>query len=1128
MNRKDKDWAFVNNDGSIKVEKNNLVHASAQVHNETKVDSSDSEQDFEIVSPAKEQKSKKDELVTFKGIFIKEDHFADNDLNDDESDIEVVKKVEQQPDLCEETNQDGKDGGIGLMYEEIVLPEVIIADELVENNIENLDFHFEKVNDEQIEEDDNANDTITISNALKVGFEQEEDSFEFGLSYVSSPLVDDFTAKHTDDVILKERSSESQPKVIVFVNNSMHELNYTTIWISRNAKKHSHDISTGYAKIQEKYESLQKKYEQLQEQYKIQNHVLLLSKKKQNAMKNKSLRDKKLTVEKEYPKVCFQKKEKSVEVNRNATDLENEMFWWKMRTTMWRRKYLDLKVEMIRQRKKYSLIKAKNATFKSCTRLLTQYFPDVDVQTLLKSNAGEKLTTSAKMCWKRVLSPVEIMKEKMKDGIVYFGKNVDDAWGRIKGNWDENTKATKGDSVKERLSSKLRRFRKVFSISNIVGSSLWRKNVNKEGKEIFTKKEDDDDRLKESGGLYCNGDSKIPKDFSKRWQFSSRKEEQVSYPTPIAKEEDKQKLVEQLVNEDKTEEQPNSSFEDEVGFASDTLPIKPCKDKVFKKAMVNPALQEKGEDHLMKKIRYLEKKIKAYSLKEEKDGEKLRELESFKEEKEKIYQQKKRILEEKMRKNSNKYRKEQSLLKDKEEEMKKVVWKLQKDFEILLADGVTKMKNKNRNLKRELKSFKKQNKRQNQKLKSANKKLKAELKRDANMIENMNRKFQEEKERLVKWKETEKEKLMREMASKWSLHEQEKIKWKQRKDALVSKIHKLMKSKHEKLMEKERQLNNKIDALKKALNKLLREEHQKFEEIREKNRVLKQTQVQVEMIKLFYTTGLRKEKEKLQRSETLMKEMKEKTEKLERLYHEIMQKYKSVQGELNRKKPKTENEKSFHKIYYPTVYCPDQKYCQGDEDDHMSGEYKPPSVYCPRKDFCSDWSRVRENEKEMENKETEQSTAVRPIPPNTRQLTKIHSFFIELIGNKTSNEESRNEEKPRKKKPAEPELKKSGEWYFQAMKERENQRGIPFSWYLYWSKGRQSWRTLPGKKDEDNWYLKVMQEREQQRSSPTKSRFKQQKQKEEEMNYNNNNWLFNRGKGRKQARGEKGEAYYCW
>ena len=95
------------------------------------------------------------------------------------------------------------------------------------------------------------------------------------------------------------------------------------------------------------------------------------------------------------------------------------------------------------------------------------------------------------------------------------------------------------------------------------------------------------------------------------------------------------------------------------------------------------------------------------------------------------------------------------------------------------------------------------------------------------------------------------------------------------------------------------------------------------------------------------------------------------------------------------------------------------------------------------------------------------------------------------------------------------------------MKERAKQRAVPWSWYLYWSQGRKSWRTAPGKSESDNWYLKFMQERERQRESPVDWYFKRGKGKEEEIFNGKPNWVLDRAKGREDARKKEG-FYYCW
>ena len=173
------------------------------------------------------------------------------------------------------------------------------------------------------------------------------------------------------------------------------------------------------------------------------------------------------------------------------------------------------------------------------------------------------------------------------------------------------------------------------------------------------------------------------------------------------------------------------------------------------------------------------------------------------------------------------------------------------------------------------------------------------------------------------------------------------------KDKAARRLEEELKIEQFNLQKKEEELKNKVYQLKKALHKLLQEESQKFNEIRKKNKELEQKQKQVDLLKTFYDFGIKNQKEKHEKAKELVWQMKQKVIKLKELYKEILKKYKSVQESLKKKKREEPKEEVAETTYYPTVFCPDQTYCQDANNADVTTDRRLPVVYCPRKDFCA-------------------------------------------------------------------------------------------------------------------------------------------------------------------------------
>ena len=79
------------------------------------------------------------------------------------------------------------------------------------------------------------------------------------------------------EVTAFKRSNITNPEVIVFVNNSVYKMNYSTIWASKYAGFKDHDIRLAYQEMQLKYHLLQQKYQNLNEQYHITKKVIRIA-----------------------------------------------------------------------------------------------------------------------------------------------------------------------------------------------------------------------------------------------------------------------------------------------------------------------------------------------------------------------------------------------------------------------------------------------------------------------------------------------------------------------------------------------------------------------------------------------------------------------------------------------------------------------------------------------------------------------------------------------------------------------------------------------------------------------------------------------------------------------------------
>ena len=629
---------------------------------------------------------------------------------------------------------------------------------------------------------------------------------------------------------------------------------------------------------------------------------------------------------------------------KNRSNVQKELLWWKMRASVWRRKYLDLKVQFLEAKKNLSLVSQTNVTFKACAGLLTEYIPELNMTALLKSETSARIASSAKMCWKRVFSPVRAVSDRMGSSLFGFSRRMDGFWEQVKKKWDKKPhpgRQNSGDS-KGKLSSKWRRFRKMFSMSNIIGSLKFKDEQQRTQKSLH------EDDVTTKG--YCEA---MPH-CKRSNEDSVEKDEDVSYLPPQSKEDTN-------MSPEKSDNSPPKPI-DSDGMDVEILGpnvislrkrgFKECEMEIAEKDPSSSRL-EKKEAKLKERYESFENKMRHQSnkirKKEEELKRKLGDFELYENKKRKDIESKRENLENKMRKHSNRKRSQERILKKRERKLKNIVKNFEKKFEDAFEKKTKELELKGKNLEKKLKNLIKKNIKERKVLN----KEKAKFKERANKLQVKLKRNEEElakkRKEFKSWNAEMKQKMMQESSSRQHMGEQ---KLKAKETAMMKKMAEKIKRKEEKLERKESVINIKLDQLRSALRRLVKEEQARTEEIAMINDELRKKQNQVDMMKLFYTSVLKQEKEKHAKAKETVLHMKQRIINLNEMQKEIIKKYKIVQENLAKERKHLDREESITVTHKPTVYCPDQRSCQGLNVKVTDKSTRVPLVFCPDKDNC--------------------------------------------------------------------------------------------------------------------------------------------------------------------------------
>ena len=708
--------------------------------------------------------------------------------------------------------------------------------------------------------------------------------------------------------------------------------------------------------------------------------------------------------------MLFSKKMRNFEATKrqtdNSTTKENgsqsntakELLWWKMRAAIWRQKYLNLKVKFLDVQKNLSMAKEQNVTFKTCATLLTRYVPDLNVAA---SETSDRIANGAKMCWRKVLSPVNAVREQMGTGLFTFSQRVDRFWDEMRSKWDKSTwdrntwhKANENEDVRGKAASKWRKFRKMFAMSNIVGSFGWRKN----SKGMIRSNEETENKVrleKEYCKIKTNG---VSKEFIDRWSHDAMiQAEEISYLPPEVEQDNKMASAnvekaepekENMENDDTSPETNGTeSFEMEPSEGSrknkNLFFVNRREGDVFKPCTKSdePSSRQANEKEAKLKQRYedFENIIRRQSNrrreKERDFKDKMAEFETYQNKKQEEIQKKREILEKKMRYHSNKKRNERAELKRKEEKMERIIGRLQRKFEKIVAKQVKMLERKKRKIEKKLKQSIRKNEKEKRKLGKEKERFRSKMWKIELKMKNSEEELNAKKEEFEKWSKEMKGRLAREQSENFNRRYTEQKKWERKKEKAVRKINDKIQREKDKLERKQYAMNLKIEQLKSALRKLLQEENQKAEEIKKKDDELRMRHSQVEMIKLYYAGSLQQEKIKQEEAKQLVWQMKQRVIKLKEVHDEILKKYKVIQEKLSEERQKLKMEEVKHEkfaSYYPKVYCPDQNYCHGlnvKGESYLkvtsNGANEPNVVFCPKKDFCNGYGGLQHQFEEV-------------------------------------------------------------------------------------------------------------------------------------------------------------------
>ena len=609
---------------------------------------------------------------------------------------------------------------------------------------------------------------------------------------------------------------------------------------------------------------------------------------------------------------------KREDTGKNSSDpvkqsnMSKEMLWWKMRTAVWRRKYLDLKVMVLRSQ---NASRKDNITFKACAGLLTRYIPELNVTALLE---GNRIAKGAKMCWKKVLSPVKVVGQQMGSGLYGFSRKVDGLWKEMKTKWNKpwsNGKQASED-VSGKMTSKWRNFRRMFRLSNIVGSFGAKKYP-------FGENEEPQER-------YC------PRSPVR----AKSKAHGVTYPPPEGSKTARAELT-------CAPERAVPVAKDGGDYQEDENPL-PCSredhgDKFVRKQGVGEVkdTEEYGDKDGGKDLKAKEAEFERYQKARRND-----------------LKMKREILEKKMRQHSNKKRKEKDVIKKKEKKLERTMKKLHSRFERVFDMRVKELKTKRKAMEKKLKKNIEKNKRERERLDKERKTFTRQVTRIQSSLREAENTLQQRKAEFEKWSKETRGKMARESAEGVSRRFSEEVNVKRKHHKDVEKMKAKMKRQEAKMESKNRGLNVKVEQLRSALRRLLREEDLKQEQIKKTNDELRVKENQVEMVKQFYADSLKREKEKHEQAKDLVRQMEQRVLVLKDMHEHVLQKYKSVQERLSSEIEKLKSGASKTGNHKPSIYCPDQNSCDERvevkrQEYSEATEGPAPSVFCPKKDSCS-------------------------------------------------------------------------------------------------------------------------------------------------------------------------------
>jgi len=762
MSKKEKDWTLVNKDGSLELDSG----SNSSTKSKGTMDS-DSDQDFEILAKPVDKNMTSQSLAKFKGIYIKEDHFAEG--TDDGSDIEVIKmtdsgKTADKMHSCSSTDSEDSIEAVDnntildiqLINIDSKIDEVkpvgqVLSEETLHEVLDNKDIDIKQncktdcTNVDGLEDDNKYEGLIELfgqeNKEEQRDDEVDEDDALHAISYlfdghydnhshITDESYSDDTSKFISDRVIISSSmfiillclsvvvgifigkglsclsqpyqadqlqSESsfmkmeEPKVPKSLegnkrNEKFDFVNHTSLQnLPEEAvklKNESHDamkMRMAYEEIQLKYLRLEKKYRDLGLQYRAQKQVMFFSRKMRiiNIQKQSEERNYSTTSNQSGASQSATNQSTASQLGANQSTSDKELIWWKMRTAVWRRKYLDIKVKYIQAEKEFTRRRNANITFKACTGLLTRYIPDLNVTALLATN---RIATGAKICWTKVVNPVKVVGQKVGSGFYGLSRKVDGFWTVIKSKWN---KAGNDQDRPIKLTSKWRNFRRMFRMSNIIGS--------------FGSRESEDKHRRQSEKPYCEKNPvNYPIEFPGISNEGETQEHKVSYPAPKSGKPKVEKTSENLDDVEVTDEVEATvnKLKESVEHSDKVIRLRPCPRRAYSERYDSKEVLSGGTRDLKRRDRPGNTKIESEPLwKKVDDSVKPRDRGQD------DLLKKREILEKKMRYHSNKSRQQRRMLKIQERKMER----LRKDFERVFDRKVNELKEKKKKMRKELK-----------------------------------------------------------------------------------------------------------------------------------------------------------------------------------------------------------------------------------------------------------------------------------------------------------------------------------------------------------------------------------------------------------------------------------------